>query len=401
MKYEIREIFEDSVEQAFNDFKDIGATIPGSRIMADKLDIVILKVKDIDTRAANILKQEMLARSGDVVTTRDVLSSLGSKTDVIILGNRKSFDSLIKKLILQPFGLKALADDLNTFLEERDRKKPEKLWAGDYELDLENPLIMGILNVTPDSFSDGGKYLEKENAIKRTVQMIEQGADIIDVGGMSTRPGSSPVDEKEEQNRVLPIIEEIVKKYDFPVSIDTYRSGIAKRAIEAGACIVNDISALRFDDDMAKIVAKSNAAIVLMHMQGDPKNMQENPQYEDVVDEVYGFLMKRAGIAINEGIDKEKIIIDPGIGFGKKLAHNLKILSRLKDLTSLGHPLLLGVSRKSFIGMLSDTEVDQRLIGSIAASLWGVFNSADIIRVHDIKETKQALKVIQAIRDSG
>lgn len=400
MNYSIREIFVEDAEAAKKAFQDIGATAPGSRIMADKLDFHTIKVKGLDTRAANILKQEMLSRGGDVVTKRDILNLDSKKTEVIIIGNKRSFLSLFDKLKLQPFGLKELAKQLNTFISQLDSDRTI-IKTGKHALDISKTLIMGILNVTPDSFSDGGKYYDRKIAIERAEQMINQGADIIDVGGLSTRPGSDPVEHDEEERRVIPVIEEIIKQFDFPVSVDTYRSGIAGKAIDKGACIVNDISALRFDKLMAKTVAESKAGLILMHMQGTPENMQDDPYYDDVIEEVYDFLYERTGYAMSEGIEKDRIIVDPGIGFGKRLKHNLTIFRKLKDFRSLCFPLLIGASRKSFIGMISDEKVEDRLEGSIAAALWSVANSANIIRVHDVEETKKALKVFESIMHTG
>lgn len=399
MKYGIREIFPENSDQAFDEFMKIGSTAPGSRIMADKLDILTLKIKGLDPRAANILKQEMLARGGDVATSRDILKLNADRTDVVMFGNKKTLSSLIEKLALQPFGLKELSKELKDFIEKRNRsKKLYRIRFGDHEFSLEKTIIMGVLNVTPDSFSDGGKYLRKPDAIKKAGEILAQGADIIDVGGLSTRPGSRPVDEQEEASRVIPIIDEIVKRFKAPVSIDTYRANIARKAIDAGACMVNDISALRFDKDMASTVSESEVGIVLMHMQGTPENMQKDPQYKDTIDEIFSFLRDQADLAMDSGINQEKIIIDPGIGFGKRLIHNLTVFKRLGEFKSLGFPLLVGASRKSFIDMISDTPADKRLPGSLAAALWSVSNSADILRVHDVEETRKALDVFEAIR---
>ena len=273
--------------------------------------------------------------------------------------------------------------------------------AGGRQLPLSHPLIMGILNVTPDSFSDGGEYISVESAVEHALGMVDQGADIIDIGGESTRPGSDPVNEDEEQRRILPVVERLRAESAIPISIDTYRASTARLAIGAGADIVNDISALRFDTEMATLVAEQKAPLVLMHMLGKPKEMQNNPHYEDCVLEIDGFFAERLEFCQRSGIDKSKIILDPGIGFGKRLSDNLEILARLGELARFGLPLLTGASRKSFIGMLSPTEgkADERLGGSIAAAVIAVANGADIVRVHDVAQTVSALKLLQAVKE--
>jgi dihydropteroate synthase len=257
--------------------------------------------------------------------------------------------------------------------------------------------LMGILNVTPDSFSDGGKFLNPKDAIKQALNMAEQGADIIDVGGESTRPGADSIPLEEELKRVIPVIEEVMKKTDVPISIDTYKSEVATRALDAGAEMVNDISALRFDPEMKKIISKYDVPVILMHIKGTPKNMQDDPHYDNVIQEISDYLKESIQMAEDSGIDKDKIIIDPGIGFGKRVKDNLEILRNLKKLTSLDKPILLGLSRKSFIGKALDLPLDQRLEGSLAASAVAILNGAKILRVHDVRESKRAAQMVDAI----
>jgi dihydropteroate synthase len=256
--------------------------------------------------------------------------------------------------------------------------------------------VMGILNVTPDSFSDGGKYFTLDSAIEHAMKMIEDGADIIDVGGESTRPGSEPVPIEEELRRVIPVIKELVKRTDVPISIDTYKSEVARQALEEGAVIVNDISGLKFDKKMADIVASYKASIVLMHIKGTPKTMQQNPHYDDVISEIYSYLYESIEIAKNAGI--EQIIVDPGIGFGKRLIDNLEIIRRLREFKSLGYPVLIGVSRKSFIGNVLNLPVEERLEGTAGAVAISVWNGANIVRVHDVKEMARVVKIVDAIK---
>ncbi len=256
--------------------------------------------------------------------------------------------------------------------------------------------IMGVLNVTPDSFSDGGKFFEAERAIERAMQMVEEGADFIDVGGESTRPGSEPVPPEEELRRTVPVVAELAKRVRVPISIDTYKSEVASAALDAGATMVNDISAGRFDPALLSLVAREKATIVLMHMKGRPKTMQSNPSYGDVTKEVRNFLKDRAEACRNEGIDQ--IVVDPGIGFGKQLHHNLTLLRELNVLHDLGYPVLVGPSRKSFIGMILDLPVEERLEGTAAAVAASILHGAHIVRVHDVRAMKRVAKVTDAIR---
>ncbi|KAA0008695.1 MAG: dihydropteroate synthase [Thermoplasmata archaeon] len=270
----------------------------------------------------------------------------------------------------------------------------------------ERTYIMGVLNVTPDSFSDGGRYLDPERAVERALEMQAQGADIIDVGGESTRPGSERVGADEELKRVEPVLEEICDKLSVPVSIDTYKSEVAEAAIRAGAAMINDISALRFDSGMVNVVKEYDVPVVLMHMKGTPKGMQENPHYDDVMHEIISFLHERKEFAVNNGIDGEKIIVDPGIGFGKRtgkgIEDNCEIIGRLRELKVLGSPILVGPSRKTFIGnVCSDDDkplpVDRRIEGTLAAVALSAVNGADIVRVHDVAEARRCLKLVDSI----
>jgi len=259
-------------------------------------------------------------------------------------------------------------------------------------------LLMGIINVTPDSFYDGGRRLDSADAIAHGTGLVEAGADIIDIGGESTRPGARPVSAAEELERVLPVIRGLRREVNVPISIDTYKAPVAQAALNEGADIVNDISALRFDPQMAVLLAAESVPVVLMHMQGTPQTMQAEPRYNDVLREVHDFLAARVGFALDAGIERENIIIDPGIGFGKNLSHNLTLLRHLPALASMGYPLLVGASRKTFIGKIIDGEPDERLEGSLAAVVAAVFGGAQIVRVHDVRETRKAVRVADAVR---
>jgi dihydropteroate synthase len=264
------------------------------------------------------------------------------------------------------------------------------------------PIIMGILNVTPDSFSDGGEFFEAGAAAARAAEMMDQGADIVDVGGESTRPGADSVSDEEETRRVVPIIREILAASPGAViSIDTYHAATAEAALEAGAGIVNDVTALNGDSRMAGVVAEAGCPVVLMHMLGEPKTMQEGPHYEDVVSEVRESLARRTEAAIEAGISPEAVILDPGIGFGKTLEHNLALIENLDAIVDLGFPVLFGASRKSFIGKLSGGETGERLFGTVATSVLAYERGANIFRVHDVRANREALEVAAAVVNVG
>ena len=264
----------------------------------------------------------------------------------------------------------------------------------------ENPttLIMGILNVTPDSFSDGGMYYDATQAIEFALQMAEEGADIIDVGGESTRPGAKTVELQKECDRILPVIEGIRTKSDILISIDTYKSEVARQSIATGAGMVNDISGMTFDPNMVDIIKESGLPVVIMHIKGTPKNMQKNPYYEDLMQELTEYFEERKKFARAKGILDQQIILDPGIGFGKRLQDNFQLLRELKKIVDMGFPVLIGPSRKSFIGLTLDLPVDQRLEGTAAAVTTGILKGARIVRVHDVKAMKRVALITDAIR---
>lgn len=268
--------------------------------------------------------------------------------------------------------------------------------CGKYRLDLSQPRVMGIVNVTPDSFSDGGRFDSTEKAVEHALALIEEGADILDIGGESTRPGATPVSLQQELQRVIPVIERLAKETSVPLSIDTYKPEVMRAAIEAGIDMVNDIRALQEPGAM-EIVAGSNAGVCLMHMQGRPQTMQLDPQYEDAVVEVKTFLERRLEAAIAAGIDAERVMLDPGFGFGKRTVHNLQLLRELPGFNELGRPLLVGLSRKSVLGQITGGDIYVRLHASIAASVISAMKGAKIIRVHDVKATADALKVVSAV----
>ncbi len=258
--------------------------------------------------------------------------------------------------------------------------------------------LMGVLNITPDSFSDGGLFFDREKAVGHALKLVEDGADILDIGGESTRPGSETVSVEEEIRRTVPVIEAVSKKINVPISIDTYKAEVARRALDAGASIINDISGLRFDRELPKVAAEYKAPLIVMHIKGRPKDMQQNPVYEALIPEVMDYLRISVQLAVKSGIPEDRIIIDPGIGFGKTFNHNLEIIRNLREFTLIGKPVAVGVSRKAFIGkVLGGAPASDRLEGTAAAVAISIFNGAHIIRVHDVKEMARVAKVADAI----
>ena len=273
------------------------------------------------------------------------------------------------------------------------------LRCGNYTFDFtERTYVMGILNATPDSFSDSGKFLETSKALNYAKQMVEEGADIIDVGGESTRPGAQPVSLEEEGRRVVPLIAKLASKINVPISIDTTKAGVARDALEAGAVMINDISALRFDPEMASLVSERGVPVVLMHMRETPQTMQKHVVYNSLITEIYSFLKQRIDYAESVGVDSQKIIVDPGIGFGKSVPDgNLKIIKDLAAFKDLGKPILVGLSRKAFIGSVLNLVVEEREEGNAAALSLAIANGAHIVRVHDVKKMKRVVKMVDAI----
>ncbi|HCI29644.1 MAG TPA: dihydropteroate synthase [Fervidobacterium sp.] len=260
--------------------------------------------------------------------------------------------------------------------------------------------VMGIINITPDSFYPGSRVNEKQ-LLSRTEKMIREGVEIVDLGGESTKPGADVVPFEEEVKRVIPAVKTIRAHFDVPISVDTYKSELAKIALEEGANIINDISALRMDEHMASVVAHYGCPVILMHMKGTPKTMQQSPQYDDVINEIIDFFRGRIEFATNKGIRQENIVLDPGIGFGKTLEHNLTILKRIDEFKSLRFPLLVGASRKSMIGMILDLPAEERLNGTLAITAYCAMHDIDIVRVHDVKENVEIIRIIEAIKNVG
>ena len=367
-------------------------------MMAPKMRYWVLKLSDVDVRAANIIKQEMLSKGGEAAVAKWSAGFTKPATDVLMMGSLKHFKLTLKKLKIQPYGLKAIAEEIENALIgiEGNSSVTWKLGGKDLVIG-ERTLIMGILNVTPDSFSETGKLIDEDQAIDNASLMIDDGADIIDIGGESTRPDSSPISMEDEISRVIPVIRGIRERSDIPISIDTQKSGVAIAALENGADIINDISAMTADDAMIKVVADSRAPVVLMHMKGDPATMQQNPAYDDLIPEIIAYLSDRVDDALNAGIEKDKIAIDPGFGFGKNIEHNLTLLRYLEEFKSLGYPIVIGTSRKSTIGKILGLPVDERIEGTAATVALSIASGAGIVRVHDVREMARVAKMADAV----
>jgi dihydropteroate synthase len=368
----------------------------GIAMMAAKMLTRCVKLTGLQCRQANILKQEMLALGGDAAVARGTVACSIDKTDVILIGTDKQLLMLCCKLAPQPFELPALAAELKQILL-LSTQRPRFWRTAQRELSLERPLIMGILNVTPDSFSDGNLYSDPVLAVERALEMVAEGADIIDIGGESTRPGAAPVSTEDELKRVIPVIAGLVGRTSCPISVDTWKSPVARAAVDAGAAIINDISGFAFDPQMAAAAARTGAGVVLMHTRGTPQSMQHDTVYADLIGEVVHSLRQSLARGVESGIEQERIAVDPGIGFGKTAAHNLEILRRLREFTSIGQPLLVGTSRKSFIGKVLHRETGRRSHGTAATVALAVQGGADILRVHDVREMRDAADMAHAI----
>ena len=369
----------------------------GVDIMLPKSRFYLLKLEGTTSVCANVIKQQMLSGGGEVAVGRGAIDSSAKKSDCLIMGTFKQYQSLIYKLKLQPWGLSEISEKIKDILNKTNQKQCEIKWGSSRLKFGRKTHIMGVLNITPDSFSDGGKFFRIDDAVKQAQKLEQDGADIIDIGGESSRPGAEAVTVNEELKRVIPVVKRIRKKIKTLISIDTRKSKVAEEAIKEGANIINDISGLHYDSGMVKVAGEYDVPVIIMHIKGTPRTMQINPNYEDVISQIYGYFEKAIERAVKCGIDYKKIIIDPGIGFGKRLEDNTAILKRFREFRSLGRPLLVGPSRKSFIGAILKKSADKRLNGSLASCACAIMNGADIVRVHDVVEVYELVKVIDRI----
>ena len=372
----------------------------GIEAMAPKMRHYAVKLEGVPAAGANIIKQQMLALGGEAAVSAGVYAGKTESTDMIVMGSLDRLRLLARKLADQPFGLGELGQDLPALLENFEQKTFKVLTArGSLKLG-EKPVLMGIVNCTPDSFYDGGRHFDPDAAVQRGRELIAAGAGIIDVGGESTRPGSDPVTEDEEIRRVIPVIAKLAAEPNALLSIDTQKPGVARKAVAAGAALINDVSALA-DPEMAKAAADTGAALILMHMKGTPRTMQADPKYDDLFGEIIAYLRERMARAAAAGVAEERIIVDPGIGFGKTVAHNLEIIRDLWRLKSLGRPILLGHSNKSYIGKVLNAGIEDRFEGTAASLAAGIIAGAHIVRVHDVAGMKRFAEMAGAIALGG
>ncbi|MHB8984351.1 MAG: dihydropteroate synthase [Eubacteriales bacterium] len=378
-------------EQALKKIAWVGADEAGSRYMAPKAVHRLVMLEGMQPRQANIIKQEMLSKGGEAAVARGVIDCSIQETRVLLMGTLKQYDAFLTKLKSQPFGLSALADRIKQVLKNLEGFFPFELDCRGKTLRMgERTLVMGILNVTPDSFSEGGLFYDHGRALEHAHQMVADGADIIDLGGESTRPGYEPVAEEEELERVMPVLKRLINEIPAPVSIDTTKANVARRALEAGAHILNDQWSLRSDPEMASVAAEYGVPVIFMHN-------QKGTEYRDLIGDMVEYFQGSIEIAIAAGVPPERVIVDPGIGFGKTVEQNLEAIRRLGELRCLGRPILLGTSRKSVIGKTLNLPADQRVEGTAATVAVGIANGADIVRVHDVREMTRVARMTDAI----
>jgi dihydropteroate synthase len=374
----------------------LGVPRERAEAFADKASSYVIRLDGVGARGALAVRQHFSEAGGKAMFSEEILAPGAGPSAVLMTGSSSEVRAACERLAAAGFGREAgeIEKALSNFSQARKRSMP----CGRFSLTIgERTLITGILNLTPDSFSGDGLGSDLEAAVETAERMEREGADIIDIGGESTRPGTEPVAAEEEMRRVLPAVEKLAAALQVPISIDTYKAQVARAACEAGAGIVNDVTAFGGDPAMAETVGSLGVPVILMHMQGTPETMQVKPAYADLMGEIFSFLRDRAEEAQGAGVSPERIIIDPGIGFGKTLEHNLEILRRLKELRSLGYPILVGTSRKSLIGKVLDLPVDQRLEGTAATVAISIQNGADIVRVHDVREMARVVRMTDAI----
>jgi dihydropteroate synthase len=385
-------------QEVLRALKGIGVDPYGIEAMLPKMRHHTILLRGIECKVANIIKQEMLSLGGDAAVTRNSVACCVPETDVILMGTQKQILRFTEKIAKQPFGLGALSVMIQEAMQNISRKTLLlKTSAREVQIG-ERTLIMGILNATPDSFSDGGRFPATDMAVEEGVRMVEGGADMIDIGGESSRPGADPVSEEEELRRVIPILRGLSRRVCVPISVDTMKSAVARAALADGAEIINDISAMNHDKAMAKVIADAGAGVILMHMRGNPKTMQAGDlTYRSLMGEIGGYLLMSISKAGEAGISPVQIMVDPGIGFGKSPADNLRLIRQMKELKVLGRPIVTGASRKSFIGHVIGGGPLERLEGTAAAVTVAIMNGSRIMRVHDVASMKKVASMADAL----
>lgn len=396
LSHGLRSLVIDDQQRLDTELTRLGADPRAIRVIFDKSRHLAIRVDEISEVTANILKTEMLAAGGEAALPHDVYFMLGKRSPAIIFGTKHQIKLASKKLAAYGGIHKELSDTLMGLMSTLEH--PPRTFrhrTGRFDL-RKGPLVFGILNRTQDSFSDGGQYFEEGTALKHAADMIRDGAHVIDIGGQSTRPGAATVSLRTELERTIPTISDLKQKARCVVSIDTCRPKVAEAAIDAGADIINDVSGFK-DRSMRELAVRSGAGCIIMHMQGTPRTMQKEPRYSDLIGEIMELLDQRTQLLIKAGVKRDNIAVDPGIGFGKTLEHNLVILDRLSEFRSLGFPVLIGTSRKSFIGTLEETAACERIAGTISSNVVAVRNGASMVRVHDVKEVGRAVRLAHEI----
>jgi dihydropteroate synthase len=387
-----------SQEEALDALKAVEADPYGIQAMLPKMIHLNLLLEGVECRVANIIKQEMLSLGADAAVARDAVGGSITRTDVILMGTLKQIRRFTEKITGQPFGLNGISESMRAILNNLSLNSA-LLRTSRREIEIgERTLIMGIINVTPDSFSDGGRFTTPEIAVEEGVRMVEDGADMIDVGGESSRPGSDSIPVAEELRRVIPVIRGLAGKVSVPLSVDTMKADVAREALAEGAEIVNDISSMNHDDEMPEVVAEAGAAVILMHMRGMPKTMQTGDlAYRSLQGEVISFLKERIDTAVKKGIAPVQIMVDPGLGFGKSAMDNVRLIRHLHEFTLFGRPIVTGPSRKSFIGHVTGGSPLERIEGTAAAVTAAIMNGSRVIRVHDVKIMKKVAAMADAL----
>lgn len=394
MSHHIRVLHTPTRADLEREMRRAGSTEAGVRIMAPKGLRLAVRIENLRGKAASLLKQMALSVGADACVSDRVAAFDDTPAPVVVVGDLRHFARLYRRLRTEPFGLPAVADEIERAVEFY-QCVPPPVSCGGRQLVFDRSLVMGIINTTPDSFSGDGLSANVQAAVAQGQAFAAAGADILDIGGESTRPGSESITAEEELARVVPAIEALAAQVDLPLSVDTYRPEVARAALDAGATIINDIWGLR-QPGMVELAAETGAAVCIMHMQGVPRDMQHQPHYEDVITEVYAFLAERMEAALAAGIAESQIILDPGFGFGKSVEHNLELVRHLAEFRSLGRPILLGVSRKRTIGEITGKPVAERVMGTAALCALGLANGANVIRVHDVPEMVDIARTVDA-----
>lgn len=401
-RYRIRVLQVEGIGEIARELERTESDPEGVALIARKGRTALVRVGDVSLKASPLLKQEMLALGGDAAHARGIADHSAARSVVVLVATVGQYRRLPEKLDRQPFHLSEIGRAVEVAIGNYSRRAPRTIHGVHRPIVLgDRPRTMGVLNVTPDSFSDGGRFLETSAAVAQAENLVAEGADVLDVGAESTRPGAVPVSPEAEWKRLGPVLTALQGRIALPLSVDTRHPEVAGWAVDAGADWVNDVGGLR-DPEMRRVIAKTGAAVVVLHMRGVPATMQSDTEYTDVRDEVFGALASATNLAIADGVDPDRILVDPGLGFGKSAEQSLELLEHVGEFRSLGYPVVVGASRKSFVGIAAGgLPVEQRREASVAAAVLGAIRGADLLRVHDVRSTVDALTLIAAARRAG